>query len=74
MPLSSSWFSRTRRTAALRQAPLPHAALESLEDRRLLSVSVVSVVNGGTGLGNATSREPSVSADGQRPHQFQQTV
>jgi Tol biopolymer transport system component len=47
-----------------RRAALSHAAFEALEDRRLLAATVVSVVNGATGLGNATSREPSVSADG----------
>jgi Tol biopolymer transport system component len=61
MPLIASLFSRTTRNPA-RVRPDPR--LEPLEDRRLLSVSVVSVVNNAATLGAGASREPSVSADG----------
>ena len=68
MPLLSSLIARANRVfapAATRAAAsVRRAALEALEDRRLLSVSVVSVANGSTSLGNNTSREPSVGADG----------
>ena len=63
MPRSRSFAPRSRRPATIARA-LSSAAFETLEDRRLLSVGVVSVVNGQTGLGNGVSREPSVSADG----------
>src|SRR5206468_9696249 len=60
---SSSWSSRPS-SRSQRRAGLAQAALEVLEDRRLLSVTVVSTQNGSTALGNGVSREPSVSADG----------
>ena len=64
MPRSSPAFPRPQRRSAKGVAAISQAAFETLEDRRLLSVSVVSTVNGSNGLGNGTSREPSVSADG----------
>jgi len=64
MPRLSPAFPRPQRRSAKGVAAISQAAFETLEDRRLLSVSVVSTVNGSNGLGNGTSREPSVSADG----------
>lgn len=63
MPRLSLSPARHPRRAAARAA-VTRAAFEALEDRRLLSVSVVSAVNGGTALGSGSSLEPSVSADG----------
>src|SRR5688500_18381267 len=66
MPMFASRPARAARraTRTASHSPARFAALESLEDRRLLSVSVVSVVDGGTTGGNGISLEPSVSADG----------
>src|SRR5215217_3773620 len=62
MPLFASFFSRAARNQTARVRP--DARLEPLEDRRLLSVSVVSTVNNASTLGSGVSREPSVSSDG----------
>jgi Tol biopolymer transport system component len=64
MPRLSTFSSRPQRRAARGPAvpaAVSQAAFETLEDRRLLSVSIVS---NGTAAGNGTAREPSVSADG----------
>ena len=64
MPRTSTFASLNRRSTAAKQAIVQRAAFEALEDRRLLSVSIVSTVSGGAGLGNGVAREPSVSANG----------
>src|SRR4051794_33297290 len=64
MPRLSTLSSRHPRRASRGpavSAAVAQAAFETLEDRRLLSVSIVS---NGAAAGNGTAREPSVSADG----------
>jgi hypothetical protein len=64
MPLKIPSFVRTARTSSRRTPSDTPARFESLEERRLFAVTLVS---GGGAVGQAASEgalEPSVSADG----------
>jgi Tol biopolymer transport system component len=67
MPLKIPPFARSVRSvrrSSTRPSVATRASLESLEGRRLLAVSAVSVVDNTPATGLGAAQEPSVSADG----------